>query len=171
MDQEHEAHLKRVKFQIAELLDSKYRKGQAEHGGKLWEKAGIIPNLVDEMTDFVVYLLTLREQYEKLGVPEDAKLRFTEGGGIPEVCPTCGGNIKRGEDESVTSTGSVGKVQYSSGTDPSPIRLGDQSGGVTETGPEVGGVYVGQSGVDNDGQAGHISDTRVDQLSGSKTGS
>ena len=38
---EHEAHLQRLLAWVATQVDRKYRRGQAEHGGKLWEKPGL----------------------------------------------------------------------------------------------------------------------------------
>jgi hypothetical protein len=64
MDKPHEAHLARVQQRCAEMLDKKYRKGQAEHGGSLWMKPGLLDMAIDEAIDQVVYLLTLKEQLD-----------------------------------------------------------------------------------------------------------
>lgn len=62
MSEEHEAHLQRVKDVLCAQLDAKYRKGQIEHGGRLWEKPGMLEHAIEEAIDLCVYLLTLREQ-------------------------------------------------------------------------------------------------------------
>lgn len=62
MDQEQETHIERIIQSEAHQLSVKYRIGQAEHGGSLWKKSGIIKNLNDEKTDFVVYTHVLEEQ-------------------------------------------------------------------------------------------------------------
>ena len=58
-------HLKIIEATFMRRLDAKYRKGQKEHGGNIWEKAGMLANAEDECTDFVVYIHTLREQLEE----------------------------------------------------------------------------------------------------------
>lgn len=62
MDQEHENHLGYILEETMVRLDEKYRKGQAEHGGKLWEKDGLLDEAINEALDQVVYLLTLKQQ-------------------------------------------------------------------------------------------------------------
>ena len=37
MRAENEAHLERVKTDFLRRVDTKYRRGQDEHGGRLWE--------------------------------------------------------------------------------------------------------------------------------------
>lgn len=49
--------LTRVKREVAD----KYRKGQKEHGGKLWRKA-VLPHLMEEIKDLIVYGYTLERQ-------------------------------------------------------------------------------------------------------------
>lgn len=68
MTAEHEAHLQRLKEQFTKDLDAKYRAGQEEHGGELWEKRGMLAHAIEEAIDQVVYLYTLREQLEKRGI-------------------------------------------------------------------------------------------------------
>lgn len=43
----------------------KYLRGQAEHGGQLWQKSGLLDMAIDEAIDQVIYLLTLREQLRR----------------------------------------------------------------------------------------------------------
>ena len=62
MSPDHEAHLRRVKDRLSADIDAKYRAGQAEHGGRLWEKPGALENAYAEVLDLAVYLLTAMEQ-------------------------------------------------------------------------------------------------------------
>lgn len=62
MTPDHEAHLRRVKDRLAADIDAKYRAGQAEHGGRLWEKPGALENAYAEVLDLAVYILTAMEQ-------------------------------------------------------------------------------------------------------------
>jgi hypothetical protein len=62
MEPEHEAHLAAIQKEFSELMDSKYRQGQAEHGGNLWERDPfwLLDQAIMESLDMVAYLLTLR---------------------------------------------------------------------------------------------------------------
>lgn len=64
MTPEQESHLQRVKDEFVELVDSKYRKGQAEHGGDLFSQPelNLLDMAISEAIDQVVYLLTLKER-------------------------------------------------------------------------------------------------------------
>jgi hypothetical protein len=62
MTPEQESHLERVRVQVLADIDAKYRQGQAEHGGNLWEKPGLLDEAIKEAIDLVVYLYSLREQ-------------------------------------------------------------------------------------------------------------
>lgn len=62
MTDEQEAHLARVKARFSADLDAKYRDGQAEHGGNLWEKPGALEQAYAEVLDLATYLITLMEQ-------------------------------------------------------------------------------------------------------------
>ena len=64
MTPEHEAHLARIKARLAADIDAKYRAGQDEHGGRLWEKPGMLQHAYAEALDLCVYLLTEMEQRE-----------------------------------------------------------------------------------------------------------
>jgi hypothetical protein len=169
MDHEHEAHLRRVKHQILELIDTKYRGGQAEHGGKLWLKPGIIQNIIEEIVDLVVYILTFREQYENFIRPEDSELFFTKENFPTPMCPNCGSDYQRRETSS--NTGGFDSIQYDSGGDSSSIRLGGQSSGHPEPNNDLGGVYVGQPTEPHNRQTDSISDPRVDTIYRGETGS
>lgn len=63
MTPEQENHLKRIKANFLHKVDTKYRKGQKEHGGDLMNNnaLAIIDMAIDEAVDNVVYLETLRE--------------------------------------------------------------------------------------------------------------
>lgn len=65
MTDAQEAHLQRIKDKFTAAVDEKYRKGQVEHGGNLWNKAGVIDYAIEEALDMVVYLYTLKEQIEE----------------------------------------------------------------------------------------------------------
>lgn len=64
MTNEQENHLIRIKDYFDSVLDPKYRRGQAEHGGNLFDMPAIqlIDNSIDEAIDLVVYLTTLRDK-------------------------------------------------------------------------------------------------------------
>lgn len=62
MTQAHEEHLGKLLEEIMIRVDEKYRIGQIEHGGKLWEKEGLLDEAINEAVDQLVYLLTLKEQ-------------------------------------------------------------------------------------------------------------
>jgi hypothetical protein len=62
MSPDHEEHLQKIKTEISQLIDSKYRAGQKQHGGSLFHKAGLLDMAVEEIVDLVVYILTLKQQ-------------------------------------------------------------------------------------------------------------
>lgn len=66
MNAEQEEHLQQIKEQFEMLVDRKYRRGQVEHGGDLFEKDynWLINNALDEAVDLVVYLLTLKARLD-----------------------------------------------------------------------------------------------------------
>ena len=55
-----------IKQNFERLVDSKYRKGQAEHGGNLFDTdlLTLTDWAIDEAIDQVVYLITLRHELE-----------------------------------------------------------------------------------------------------------
>ena len=59
MTQRHQEHLERLNFTFQLLNAAKYRKGQEEHGGNLWEmpKPVKMINLLFELLDAVNYHL------------------------------------------------------------------------------------------------------------------
>lgn len=66
MTPEQEEHLQGLKEKFIDLLDAKYRHGQKEHGGNLWLKPGMIDLLMEEVLDFYVYAMTLKEQIDEV---------------------------------------------------------------------------------------------------------
>jgi len=54
MSPAQEQHLTHIKLTTASNLDKKYRKGQAEHGGNLWDR-NPFPELAEEITDLITY--------------------------------------------------------------------------------------------------------------------
>lgn len=65
MSPEHERHLSRIIFKASELIEAKYRAGQKEHGGNLWEKDNLLDEAINEAVDLVVYLLSEKERRSK----------------------------------------------------------------------------------------------------------
>ncbi len=62
MTPKHEAHLAHLLKLGGELLDQKYRAGNAKHGGFLPTKPDLIDEAIHEALDQFVYLDTLRDQ-------------------------------------------------------------------------------------------------------------
>jgi len=62
MTTDREAHLGRIISWFGSLVTPKYRCGQEEHGGTMYEKSGMFKNLKDETIDFVTYVQTIEEQ-------------------------------------------------------------------------------------------------------------
>ena len=65
MTKKQEQHLQRIKNSFSKEVSRKYRIGQKEHGGNLFEKPGMLDMAIEEVLDLAVYLYTLREQSEK----------------------------------------------------------------------------------------------------------
>lgn len=68
MTPEHEAHLAYLKAELTADIDAKYRAGQEEHGGNIWEKPGMLEHAIEEVLDLAVYLYTLKGQIKAKGV-------------------------------------------------------------------------------------------------------
>jgi hypothetical protein len=62
MTPDRERHLAAILESATGLIDKKYRAGQAEHGGSLWEKPGMLQHAMCEMADMFPYLVTLEGQ-------------------------------------------------------------------------------------------------------------
>ena len=65
MTVDQERHLARIKSRMSQLLDAKYRLGQAEHQSNLFEDR-ILPMMLDEVIDMVAYGLTLEEHISEV---------------------------------------------------------------------------------------------------------
>lgn len=65
MTPNQEEHLARIKAKFLADVDKKYRAGQKEHGGNLYEKKGMLDMAIEEVTDLAVYLYTLKEQLDE----------------------------------------------------------------------------------------------------------
>jgi len=65
MTPQQEQHLQKIKEEFCRLYDVKYRAGQKEHGGNLWDKANKIDLAIEEALDLVGYLLTLKQQIKE----------------------------------------------------------------------------------------------------------
>lgn len=81
MSVEHEAHLERILTKVA----AKYRKGQVEHGGRLWLKDNV-KSVFEELVDLAIYGLTVLEQMETGNFPPKNPLSDKD-----ETCVKCGG--------------------------------------------------------------------------------
>lgn len=66
MEALHTAHIESITQRFTQDIRKKYERGQREHGGNLWTKPGMMPNLRAEILDFVVYQDTLQEQLKVL---------------------------------------------------------------------------------------------------------
>lgn len=64
MTNEQEQHLLHVQAQFMKIAEIKYRRGQKEHGGNLFEKPDkfLLDAAIEEATDQVIYLITLRDK-------------------------------------------------------------------------------------------------------------
>lgn len=62
MNQEQEEFLNWILTELLVETDDKFRKGQVEHGGNLWEmpEHDLLDNAIMEAIDQCVYLLTLK---------------------------------------------------------------------------------------------------------------
>ena len=61
----HELHLATLQMAAVESMEKKYKRGVEEHQGtKLWEMPAVslVENAIEEATDQLTYLLTLRQQ-------------------------------------------------------------------------------------------------------------
>lgn len=62
MTQAQEHHLTHIKQMFAASVDLKYRKGEEEHGGNLWDNDHLLDEAINEAIDLFVYLVTLKGQ-------------------------------------------------------------------------------------------------------------
>lgn len=68
MTPDQEKHLEHIKIEFSNLVDPKYRKGQEEHGGDLFDYSPewYIEQALLEAVDQVVYLLSARDAIRRL---------------------------------------------------------------------------------------------------------
>lgn len=59
---DRQAHLNEMQDAFLKLSTKKYEAGQIEHGGKMWEKPGMLDHLEEELVDAWHYIRTLRRQ-------------------------------------------------------------------------------------------------------------
>lgn len=94
MTDEQEAHLQRIKDDFLRDVDAKYRKGQAEHGGDLWKKPGVLEMAMDECVDHYVYCHVLKEQRDNPELVDptlhDDDLTVSRVPVGKMTCPKCG---------------------------------------------------------------------------------
>lgn len=67
MTSEQEHHLQQIKTAFKSAVDVKYRKGQKEHGGNLFDltSLNLIDAALDECIDQYTYLFTLRDKIKE----------------------------------------------------------------------------------------------------------
>lgn len=77
MTSEQEKHLISIKKSFDIRVDKKYRKGQEEHGGNLYDMSmlDLIDNTINEAIDQVVYLLTLRNSMLRARVRDGISIK------------------------------------------------------------------------------------------------
>jgi hypothetical protein len=68
MTPDRERHLAAVLKSATSLIDRKFRRGQVEHGGNIWEKPGMLHHAMDEAADLFPYLVTLEGQMSALAL-------------------------------------------------------------------------------------------------------
>jgi hypothetical protein len=62
MTPQADAHCEGIISQFSAEFRAKYRKGQAEHGGDMLEKPGMLEHAIEEVIDLAAYLYTQRMQ-------------------------------------------------------------------------------------------------------------
>lgn len=65
MTDAQEQDLKEIKLTFAEAVEKKYRAGQKEHGGNLWDRDPV-PEMQSEIVDLFTYYKTLRDRENKV---------------------------------------------------------------------------------------------------------
>ena len=66
MTLKQEDHLRDIVNSVTAGIDKKYRAGQAEHGGDLWERVPLVEDMIEESIDQVTYALTLKQQLARV---------------------------------------------------------------------------------------------------------
>jgi hypothetical protein len=67
MTDQQTQHLEEIKSAFCHAVDAKYKAGQIEHGGNLWEKP-VDLEIWAEAIDFVAYCHVMRSQVSKVRV-------------------------------------------------------------------------------------------------------
>lgn len=62
MTPDRERHLAAILESASALMENKFRAGQVEHGGNIWEKPGMLRHALEEAADLFPYLLTFEGQ-------------------------------------------------------------------------------------------------------------
>ena len=80
-----EDHLANIQQTIGVEIDRKYRIGQAEHGGDLWERVPLVDDMIEESIDQMTYALTLKSQLGRVKkLLEDARNAGPENPGTAQ---------------------------------------------------------------------------------------
>ena len=90
MQPEHEAHLQRLLAWVSTQMGEKYRRGQEEHGGQLWEAPGLLRELHAETFDLLAYGQALEEHAARIFQDYDAD-RVTADDTLARVRAAVGG--------------------------------------------------------------------------------
>ena len=61
-----EEHVVNITDWFKRVMTGKYYRGQKEHGGNLWSKAGALANLEEEIIDLPVYYKTAKDQLRQM---------------------------------------------------------------------------------------------------------
>lgn len=66
MTPDQETHLANLKARFTQQLDRKYRQGQLQHGGNLWDMTPerLLDEAIQEAIDQYTYLMTLKENLQ-----------------------------------------------------------------------------------------------------------
>ena len=77
MTPEQEKHLQNIKEGFSSLVDPKYRKGQKEHGGNLFDKnlTALLDMALEEAIDQFVYLYSIKLKLAEVLLDEDYTAR------------------------------------------------------------------------------------------------
>lgn len=65
MTDEQRQHLRDLQAEIISLVEAKYVNGAKEHGGNIWDNPDLIAEAINETTDLMVYLLTVKNKLNK----------------------------------------------------------------------------------------------------------
>lgn len=80
----HREHALEIAREISENVIEKYKLGQEEHGGYLWER-DIVADMTGEIIDQVIYYATLRQQIQEVAVALEKLQDVNFTGGVEDV--------------------------------------------------------------------------------------